>query len=220
MNNRQEKPPLKCLLGIDPEKAQKCKPSECASCGSEATEAARRREYVKEHGLTLCADGFRRLIIKKENNMATPYKECPLCGAHLDSGEKCDCRTAEADDNAEKELKERAKDNAGINEVAKEIHENAVAHGWWDEERGFPEVLALIHSEVSEALEEYRNGHGATEIYFSDNGKPEGIPTELADVIIRVLDYCGYAGIDIDAAISQKHEYNKSRPYRHGGKKC
>ena len=107
-----------------------------------------------------------------------------------------------------------------LNQLAKEIHENARAHGWWDEERGFPEILALIHSEVSEALEEYRNGHGATEIYFSDNGKPEGIPTELADVIIRVLDYCGYAGIDIDAAISQKHEYNKSRPYRHGGKKC
>lgn len=32
----------------------------------------------------------------------------------------------------------------GINEVAKQIHENAVDHGWWDEERGFPEVLALI----------------------------------------------------------------------------
>lgn len=94
MNNRQEKPPLKCLLGIDPEKAQKCKPSECASCGWEAAEAARRREYVKEHGLTLCADGFRQLIIKKENDMATPYKECPHCGAHLDSGEKCDCRAA------------------------------------------------------------------------------------------------------------------------------
>ena len=62
-----------CLLGIDPEKAQKCKPSECASCGWEAAEAARRREYVKEHGLTLCADGFRRLIIRKENDMATPY---------------------------------------------------------------------------------------------------------------------------------------------------
>lgn len=94
MSNKQEKPPLKCLLGIDPEKAQKCKPSECASCGWEAAEAARRREYVKEHGLTLCADGFRRLIIKKENDMATPYKECPHCGAHLDSGEKCDCRAA------------------------------------------------------------------------------------------------------------------------------
>lgn len=61
---------MKCLLGIDPEKTQKCKPSECASCGWEAAEAARRREYVKEHGLTLCADG-----------------------------------------NAEKELKERTKDN-------------------------------------------------------------------------------------------------------------
>ena len=85
---------MKCLLGIDTEKTQKCKPSECASCGWEAAEAARRREYVKEHGLTLCADGFRRLIIKKENDMATPYKECPHCGAHLDSGEKCDCRAA------------------------------------------------------------------------------------------------------------------------------
>jgi hypothetical protein len=53
----------------------------------------------------------RRLIIKKENDMATPYKECPHCGAHLDSGEKCDCRAAEADGNAEKELKERTKDN-------------------------------------------------------------------------------------------------------------
>lgn len=39
---------MKCLLGIDPEKTQKCKPSECASCGWEAAEAARRREYVKE----------------------------------------------------------------------------------------------------------------------------------------------------------------------------
>lgn len=108
----------------------------------------------------------------------------------------------------------------GINEVAKEIHENAVAHGWWDEKRGFPEVLALIHSEVSEALEEYRNGREATEIYFGDNGKPEGIPMELADVIIRVLDYCAYAGIDIENVLEVKHEYNKSRPYRHGGKKC
>lgn len=36
---------------------------------------------------------------------------CPRCGAHLDSGEKCDCRAAEADGNAEKELKERTKDN-------------------------------------------------------------------------------------------------------------
>ena len=125
-----------------------------------------------------------------------------------------------AQEYAEKRWNGRTTAMTGINEAAKEIHENARAHGWWDEERGFPEVLALIHSEISEALEEYRKGHGATEIYYGDNGKPEGIPIELADTIIRILDYCGYAGIDIDAAITEKHGYNKSRPFRHGGKKC
>lgn len=69
-------------------------------------------------------------------------------------------------------------------------------------------------------MEEYRNGRLPTEVYTGNGGKPEGIPIELADVIIRIFDYCGYAGIDIDAAITQKHEYNKTRPYRHGGKKC
>lgn len=89
---------MKCLLGIDPEKTQKCKPSECASCGWEAAEAARRREYVKEHGLTLCADGFRRLIIKKENDMATPYKECPLDNPN-ETVEHCeDCAFAKETD--------------------------------------------------------------------------------------------------------------------------
>lgn len=78
----------KCSLYYTPE-------TDGLSQSWEAAEAARRREYVKEHGLTLCADGFRRLIIRKENDMATPYKECPLCGAHLDSGEKCECREEE-----------------------------------------------------------------------------------------------------------------------------
>ena len=42
----------------------------------------------------------------------------------------------------------------------------------------------------------------------------------MADCIIRILDWCGKEGIDLDRIISMKHEYNKSRPYRHGGKKC
>lgn len=107
-----------------------------------------------------------------------------------------------------------------LKELAKEIHDNAVEHGWWDDPRSFPEVLALVHSEISEALEEYRNGREFTEIYYSAKAQPEGIPVELADAIIRILDFCGYAGIDMDAAITEKHEYNLMRPYRHGGKKC
>jgi NTP pyrophosphatase (non-canonical NTP hydrolase) len=110
-----------------------------------------------------------------------------------------------------------------INKLVQQIHANAVSHGWWDHERCFPEILALIHSEVSEALEEYRNGHEPTETYYSRRDrekKPEGIPTELADVIIRILDYCGYAEIDIESAIMEKIAYNRSRPYRHGGKVC
>ena len=211
-----------CLLGIDPKKVQKCNASECPTCGWEAAEAERRRAYLREHGLTLCADGLRRLIIPKNGgNEEMKYKVCDHCGAHLDNGETCDCRNTNNDGGEPKDKqKERKTIMTGINEVAKQIHENAVDHGWWDEERGFPEVLALIHSEVSEALEEYRNGRLPTEVYTGNNGKPEGIPIELADVIIRVLDYCGYTGIDIDAAISQKHEYNRTRPYRHGGKKC
>ncbi len=94
----------------------------------------------------------------------------------------------------------RKRDMTGFNEVAKEIHKNAVAHGWWDETRTFPEIVALIHSELSEALEEYRSNHGVTEVY-QEAGKPEGVPIELADAIIRILDYCGYARIDIDAAV-------------------
>ena len=122
-----------------------------------------------------------------------------------------------------------------LKELTAEIHQNAVEHGWWEEERTFGEIIALCHSELSEALEEHRNKKqhmyfncmrqdGGDGCYMGEcakcakYGKPEGIPIELADCIIRILDYCGHVDIDIEEAIKIKHEYNKTRPYRHGGK--
>jgi NTP pyrophosphatase (non-canonical NTP hydrolase) len=66
----------------------------------------------------------------------------------------------------------------------------------------------LCVSELSEALEEYRVV--GRHLYFD---------CELADCIIRILDYCYFAGIDIEKAIALKHEYNKGRLHKHSGKK-
>ena len=146
----------------------------------------------------------------------------------------------------------QAMEDLKLNSFAAAVHENAVAHGWWEEERGLPEVLMLCVSELAEALEEFRSGRPmlyypcnagglcvddragenvtcGSRTYNPDNPetpctarskKPEGVAVELADCVIRILDYCGHAGIDIEEAIRIKHEYNKTRPYRHGGKKC
>lgn len=108
-----------------------------------------------------------------------------------------------------------------ISEFAREVHQNAVDHGWWDTDRDAAEVIALIHSEWSEALEEYRAGRpmvwyeceeaGKSEIcapkdpydclHYSDNEhckyrgkKPEGIAAELIDGCIRILDYIAHEG--------------------------
>ncbi|MGO4543252.1 hypothetical protein AB4Z29_00440 [Paenibacillus sp. 2TAB23] len=97
-------------------------------------------------------------------------------------------------------------------------HQNAINKGWYEEPRTFGEMIALVHSEVSEALEDHRNGREMQEIYY-EGDKPCGIPTELADVLIRIFDMCGYFGIDLEEAIEEKMAYNATRPQRHGGKK-
>ena len=211
-----------------------------------------------------------------------------------------------------------------LNEFAKEVHANAREHGWWDTDRDNAEVIALIHSEWSEALEEYRAGrpmvwhacdeapdgvvgvcnpadefdcrnYGHEDECKYRNHKPEGIAVELLDGCIRIFDYIGRQGkiirgfdtleelmsispeaackvslprlvanmhlktsqaytmlqqsgaapefvqrgcatlfeavgvtcawikeqgLDPEAIMLQKHEYNKSRPYKHGGKVC
>lgn len=102
-----------------------------------------------------------------------------------------------------------------INELVEKAHETAVKHGFWDRPPEIGTSIALIHSELSEALEEVRAAK--PRLYYNGN-KPEGVSIELADAVIRVADLCGYLGIDLNEAVEIKMEYNKSRPYKHGKK--
>jgi len=99
------------------------------------------------------------------------------------------------------------------------IHTLAVEKGWWPKDkksRNEPELLCLIHSELSEALEAYRNSNPP------DSKTPEfsSIEVELADAVIRIMDYSQAFGYDVSGAILAKHNYNLSRSHRHGGKKA
>lgn len=93
-----------------------------------------------------------------------------------------------------------------INELCKEAFKTAKSKGWHDEPREMGTLLALIHAEVSEALEADRKRD-------ADN-----FVEELADVCIRVFDLCGWMNLDLEKAIREKMEYNKTRSYKHGGK--
>lgn len=129
-------------------------------------------------------------------------------------------------------------DKTNINTIARLIHANAKAHGWWDDPRSDGEVIALCHAELSEALESFRKGEPAEwfECYPKDvnlqfydampetdmtkytKEKTEGWATEMVDCVIRIFDYLAYKNIDIESVLLRKHEYNKTRPYKHGKK--
>ncbi len=101
--------------------------------------------------------------------------------------------------------------------LADECKRIADEHGFTDASAA--EDIALMHSELSEALEDIRAGKVLNALeYEGEKRKPVGVPSELADVVIRVMHFCGKHGINLGKAILEKMAYNESRPYKHGGK--
>jgi len=106
-----------------------------------------------------------------------------------------------------------------LREMQAEILAVNIEKGWRGpdvNEVSFGEAMALLHSEVSEALEAYRT-HGTADFTRAD-GKPEGVGSEFADVLIRLLDDCDMFDIDLEAEYERKIAFNRTRPFRHGGK--
>jgi NTP pyrophosphatase (non-canonical NTP hydrolase) len=104
-----------------------------------------------------------------------------------------------------------------IRELQNRAFLSAKAKGWVDRPVEVPEQCALIHSEISEALESWRNKEP---IIFAKNGKPEGVAAEYADAVIRIMHYASLLGFDLQDAIESKMDYNDTRAYRHGGKQA
>ena len=124
--------------------------------------------------------------------------------------------------------------NKSLEDLQVEVVEVEVQLGWKGEKvipNRFGESMALLHSEVSEAFEAYRDWglrdmtpeqrlrpqEGVAQTIVPP--KPEGVGSELADVLIRLLSSCDQYGINLEVEYERKMAYNRTRSFRHGGKK-
>lgn len=170
------------------------------------------------------------------------HDDFPECCDKCCGGEECG---GDEDDYAEENnAMGGALGSSGFNLIADEIHNIAKTKGWWADATDpdsdifttsqehldldrclIAEKLLMIHSEISEATEELREAESFYDLSAvdfmdpDDSCKPTGFAVELADAIIRLLDLSAFLGIDIEEALAEKIAFNRSRPYRHGGKR-
>jgi NTP pyrophosphatase (non-canonical NTP hydrolase) len=105
-----------------------------------------------------------------------------------------------------------------LKEMQKRCYSLASLKGWTEQPVPIPEQVALIHSEVSEALEAWRDNQPQS--WTDESGKPQGLASEYADILIRIGHYAEQLGIDLEYEVNRKLNYNMLRPYRHGGKQA
>jgi NTP pyrophosphatase (non-canonical NTP hydrolase) len=98
-------------------------------------------------------------------------------------------------------------------DVASLVHQTARTNGWWDELRNPAELIALMHSELSEALEVLRKDPSALDDKIPQH---RAVAVELADLIIRLMDMAEGFGYDVANALIAKAIYNTTRPPKHG----
>lgn len=102
-----------------------------------------------------------------------------------------------------------------IKAAMRSANQTAKDKGWWDTERNDGEMIALMHAELSEALEGMRDGNPPSRHI------PEfsAVEEEFADVFIRIFDTCQVRGYRLGEAILAKMQFNQNRPHKHGGKR-